>query len=96
MVSYDELWFGSYGGCFISDAFTLGCDRYREQFAQLAGDEGFAAEYAALCERYAPFSAELSQIKGASSDLLEACRVPWNAHATIGTALVGARLEKTI
>lgn len=96
MVLFDELWFGSYGGCFISDAFTLGCDRYREQFEQLVADEGFVAEYTALCKRYAPFSAELSPVEAALPSPVEACHVPWNASALIGCALVGARLQKGV
>lgn len=94
MVSYDELWFGSYGGCFISDAFTLGCDRYHEQFKQLVSDEGFQAEFEALKARFAPFLAVMGAA-GAEPGV-EVCRVPRNADALIGTALVGARLEKQV
>lgn len=91
MLLFDDLWFGKYGGCFISDAFTLGCDRYYAQFSELAAKKDFELRLEELVAAYAPVTVSCTP---KTSDNVTACHASWNAFALIGTALIGNLLRK--
>lgn len=89
-MTYDStLWFGPYGGCFISDAFSLACDQYFELFKQAAADPDFNAAFSELCRRYQPPHRFCERGSG-----LLLCEAGEDYGSILGTALLAQRFGR--
>lgn len=86
-----RLWFGKYGGCFIADAFTLGCDRYYNEYRKAVADPAFIQAYEQLKEQ---FAGESFRFVAAEKQNLTLCFVPENVYSILGTALLAKKLNK--
>lgn len=51
---FDKLYYGPYGGCFISDAFTVSCDSLYEDYTRAISQPGFWSDFKKLVNRLAP------------------------------------------
>lgn len=87
----ENVWYGEFGGCFISDAFTLSCDRYYEEFKEAAADCSFQEEYRALKEKYQEKDVYFERDKENGTII---CYMPENYGPVLGTALLGKRLGR--
>ena len=91
-MNYNEnVWYGEFGGCFISDAFTLACDRYYEEFKEAVADFGFQEEYRALKEKYRKNGIRFERDKENGTII---CYTAENYGPILGTALLGKRLGR--
>lgn len=89
-MQYDgTLWFGPYGGCFISDAFSLACDEYLEAFKAAAADSAFTDKFRDLRGRYQA-KPRLERVSGS----LAYCHVGQDWGPLLGTALLAQRLGR--
>ncbi len=86
-----RLWYGSYGGCFIADAFSLACDQYYEQYCAATITEAFAEEYAAL---KTAFASDLFRVVKSGVEGLTLCYAGENVYSILGTALLAKHLGK--
>ena len=86
-----RLWFGKYGGCFIADAFTLGCDRYYDEYRKAVADPVFIQTYGQLKEQ---FIDESFCFVAAEKGNLTLCFAPENRYSILGTALLAKHLQK--
>jgi len=87
----DRLWFGSYGGCFIADAFTLACDRYYNEYKKALEDAAFLSQYECLKEKYADSTFSFQKDEGSN---LTVCYANENIYPILGTALLSKYLGK--
>lgn len=85
LIKNDNLWFGGYGGCFVADAFSLHCDNYYRQFADLIKTQKFNDDFKALKEEFKP------QFKMFDEHTI---LIPENYYSVLGTALIYKSLDK--
>ncbi len=87
-----NVWYGKYGGCFISDAFTLSCDRYYKKFCEIVADARFQEEYQKLKAKYTSgkccFTEDVEHAR-------IVCHIDENYGPLLGTALLGKYLGKS-
>ncbi len=89
-MTYDDtLWFGPYGGCFISDAFSLACDQFFDAFKSAVSDPAFEARFQSLRERYQD-PPRLEPV----DEHLAYCYAGQDRGPLLGTALLAQRLGK--
>lgn len=86
-----KLWFGKYGGCFIADAFTLGCDRYYDAYCKAVADPEFIPMYEQLKKQFADESFKFVKTEKKNLTL---CFAPENIYSILGTALLAKKLDK--
>ena len=86
-----KLWYGRYGGCFIADAFTLGCDRYYDEYCNAVSDQGFIQTYEELIKQFADESFRFVTMEKSNLTL---CFAPENIYSILGTALLAKKLNK--
>lgn len=84
----DELYYGQYGGCFISDAFTISCDKLYADYIALAGSPGFSGECRALAEEMAGPEVATGEVV-LSGRRVRMCRLAAVPYALAGHAMVG-------
>lgn len=82
MYYNENVWYGAYGGCFISDAFTLSCDKYYEEFQKAATSEKFRKNYEEIKDKYAETSVTFKE----ETDGEVLCYAGENYGALLGTA----------
>lgn len=94
MYYNENVWYGAYGGCFISDAFTLSCDNYYEEFKKAAASEEFWKSYEEVKNKYAETSVTLEE-KAENGEIL--CYAGENYGALLGTAMLAKwRCKKAV
>lgn len=86
-----RLWFGKYGGCFIADAFTLGCDRYYNEYRKAVADPEFLRAYEQLKKQFVDVSFRFVATEKGNLTL---CFAPENVYSILGTALLAKKLNK--
>jgi len=86
-----RLWFGRYGGCFIADAFTLGCDRYYNEYRKAVADPEFLRAYELLKKQFVDDSFRFVETEKRNLTL---CFAPENSYSILGTALLAKKLNK--
>jgi len=86
-----RMWFGKYGGCFIADAFTLGCDRYYSEYRKAVTDPVFLREYEQLKKQFVDDSFRFVETEKRNLTL---CFAPENSYSILGTALLVKKLNK--
>ena len=91
----EKLYYGQYGGCFISDAFTINCDKLYEDYKRVTAQPDFWSACQKLADHFAPADIQVEG-KGCLGNNIKIHKVAFNPYPIIGHALMAKKIGRRL
>lgn len=91
----DKLYYGRYGGCFISDAFTINCDKLYEDYKRITAQPDFWTACQELAGCFAPAVMRVETRRFFGKDIM-VHEIGFNPYPIIGHALMAKKIGRQL
>lgn len=92
---HDKLYYGQYGGCFISDAFTINCDKLYEDYKRVTSQPDFWPACQKLVNQFAHADIRVED-KKYSNKIIKIHWANLNPYPIIGHALMAKQIGRRL